>query len=46
MTFEVIRVSSILLQPYCPDLSKKILDFINVEERMLNDAVIKDLGTR
>lgn len=29
-SFEVIRLSSILLQPYSPDLTTKILDFIGV----------------
>jgi methionyl-tRNA synthetase len=29
-TFEVIRLSSILLQPYSPSLTEKILDFIGV----------------
>ncbi len=41
-TFEVIRVSSILLQPYCPDIASKILDFVGVKDRLLKDAVITD----
>ena len=31
-SFEVIRLSSILLQPYSPDLTSKILDFIGVSK--------------
>jgi methionyl-tRNA synthetase len=31
-SFEIIRLSSILLQPYSPDLTSKILDFIGVSK--------------
>jgi methionyl-tRNA synthetase len=31
-TVEVIRVSTIILQPFCPDLTAKILSFLSVEE--------------
>jgi len=31
-TFEIIRVSTIVLQPFCPDLTSKILSFLSVEE--------------
>lgn len=42
ITFETIRVASILLQPYCPSLTKNILDFIKVDpqERYLNNCHI------
>ena len=42
LAFEVIRVSSILLQPYCPDLSGKILDFMGTQDRLLKHAMITD----
>jgi hypothetical protein len=33
------------MQPYCPEISSKILDFINVKERSMTDAQISsDLG--
>jgi methionyl-tRNA synthetase len=40
-TFEVIRLASILMQPFSPDLASKILDFMGVQqERTLDYAQI------
>ena len=41
-TFEIIRVSTIILQPYCPELTGKILSFLSVdsEKRRFKDALI------
>lgn len=32
ITFECLRVTSITLQPFCPDISSKILDFLQVDK--------------
>eukprot|EP00347_Sterkiella_histriomuscorum_P001261 403372711 len=37
-TMEILKVTSILLQPYCPDLSKNMLDFLQIKERFLDQA--------
>lgn len=40
--FEIVRVISILMQPYCPTLAKSILDFLRVDlnKRSLQDCYI------
>ncbi len=42
ITFEIIRVSSILLQPYCPQLAGNVLEFLSVKDRTFKDAEINE----
>ena len=40
ITLETMKTVSILLQPYCPRQTKKVLDFLQTEDRGITNVLL------